>query len=129
MGYLLLNTMLYLSMLVAGDLPAPAPTPQMVLPGKVVYIVDGDTLDVEVHIVVRIRLLDCWAPEMRDSGGKESKEHLEEIATNKKCVVQIPLHQDLRKSFTFGRILGRVWAGGVDVSKSQVRNGYAKEDK
>ena len=32
---------------------------------KVLDVYDGDTVTVEVRTIARVRLLDCWAPEVR----------------------------------------------------------------
>ena len=44
----------------------------LTLPGNVLDVHDGDTVTVEVKRTLRIRLLDCWAPELRDAGGLEA---------------------------------------------------------
>jgi len=36
-------------------------------------VVDGDTITVELKIPVRVRLLDCWAPETRTKDAEEKK--------------------------------------------------------
>jgi len=60
------------------------------LPCKVVKVYDGDTVTVDVTIRCRVRLIDCWAPELRDPGGKESQKHLAQIALDKNGTLQIP---------------------------------------
>lgn len=107
--------------------------PTLNLPCEVLEVYDGDTATVQVKINVRVRLLDCWAPELR-AGGKASREHLKEIApVGKEGVLQIPLGGATRLDdlFTFGRILGDVWIDGESVVEQQIGAGHAwrtKED-
>ncbi len=110
---------------------APPPQPQLVLPGRVVRVVDGDTLDVEVTLRVRVRLLDCWAPEVRTEQGKKAAQRMRELVKDGKCrlVVPLPADGELRRCFTFGRVLGRVYCGGQDVGRQLVREGLASSHK
>jgi len=111
----------------------------------VTRVIDGDTLEVETRKVLRIRLLDCWAPESRidpripedeqleeKERGLRSKERLEEIAGGKEVIVHIPLDGDLSQVITMGRLLGRVWLADdptESLSEKQVRGGYATKTK
>jgi endonuclease YncB( thermonuclease family) len=85
-----------------------------IFPGRVAKIIDGDTLDVVVERTIRIRLLDCWAPETRGAERPEglvAKKFLRAIAAKGAEVsVSVPIEQDERfgEAMTFGRILGRV---------------------
>lgn len=104
-------------------------------PAKVVRVVDGDTLEVEVTRVVRIRMLDCWAPETRTRDIEEklrgfaAKTHLEEMAQNQQVKVFIPVKpgQKVGDSFSFGRALGQVWLNGetTSLSEKMVTAGHA----
>lgn len=128
------------SFFVYGD-EAPAPARQVkpphgiTFPAKVVRVVDGDTIEVEVTRVVRIRLLDCWAPETRTRDNEEklrgfaAKGFLEERAQNKPVTVFIPVEpgQKVGDSFSFGRALGHVWLDGEgrSLSETMVSSGHA----
>lgn len=111
----------------------------LTIPGEVVRVIDGDTLEVEVRRVVRIRLLDCWAPETRTTDlaekeqGLQAKAYLEGIAANKSVKVHIPFDRDGKfgDSLTFGRALGYVWVEGdlVSLSEQMVRSGHATKDR
>jgi endonuclease YncB( thermonuclease family) len=105
--------------------------------GKVVAWVDGDTLTTDLTLRVRIRLLDCWAPEVRGlqkAAGLKSKAKAMEICPPGSDVrIYIPYDGRLDHSFTFGRVLGRMWVREddrwVDVSKEMVATGFATKNK
>lgn len=110
--------------------------------GRVVNVVDGDTLDVVIDAPrVRIRLLDCWAPESRTrdleekARGLAAKVRLQELIGDQSVVIFIPTADTLAKSLTLGRVLGRVWLdidgdGKLDdVSAVMVAEGHATADK
>lgn len=103
--------------------------PQLVLPCRVVSVHDGDTLTAEVTLRANIRLLDCWAPELRDVGGVESRAKLTELASGKTGLLTIPLGNDVGDSLTFSRVLGRIEIDGRDVSKQMVESGRATKTK
>ncbi len=127
--------------------PAQGPADGVPLPGwttqaKCLRVIDGDTLEVEVRRVFRVRLLDCWAPESKidprvneadqvaeKKAGQAAKENLRKLAEGKDCIVQIPGDVDVAKAITMGRWLGRVWVGDVELSEAQVRGGFAETKK
>lgn len=107
---------------------------------QVVRVVDGDTLDVEVRYQLRVRLLDCWAPESRTSDAAEkarglaAKAHLEELApAGSQAVVFIPGSSDgsLAELLTLGRVLGHVWINPDphSLSERQRTAGHAARTK
>lgn len=110
---------------------AAADEPRIVLPVRVERVVDGDTLDVTVEIRARVRLLDCWAPEAGTETGAASTGYLQKLAESKRGWLSIPIGEGngLQSLFSFGRILGRVSVGSVDVSEEQVRAGHATKEK
>jgi endonuclease YncB( thermonuclease family) len=102
----------------------------------VTKVIDGDTLEVEISRKVRVRLLDCWAPESRgedSSLGKAAREHLRQMVTGHSVVCQFPASPDgeVQDIFTFGRVLGRVWRAkdGVNLSEQMVKDGFACKEK
>lgn len=111
----------------AGD---PPPEPALTYPGQVVNVVDGDTVDVAVTVVVRIRLLDCWAAESRTTDDHEkqfgvaAKQALVDLASDKPVVLSLPLSVDsenrveAKKALSLDRSLGRVWLN--DGSKMEL---------
>ena len=111
---------------------------------KVVRVVDGDTVDVEITRKIRVRLLDCYAPETRtkDSAEKikgfESKKYLHNMLTEgfyndlaarkkKQVTLFIPADEqgEIKDNFTFNRVLGRLFINGEDVSELMVEAGKA----
>jgi len=100
-------------------------------------VVDGDTLDVHLLIPVRVRMLDCWAPEITGAQkpeGKASKLALEELApVGSHVVVNVPTgHVDAMAGvLTFGRVLGNVYKPGEESSLSElmVGMGFATKEK
>ncbi|MAT51133.1 MAG: hypothetical protein CMK32_08120 [Porticoccaceae bacterium] len=113
------------------------PKPGIAARAEIQDIIDGDTLDVVLKIPVRIRLLDCWAPETRGHEapeGKRSKEALDRLIDGRDAaLVHIPT-EDAHKFgdvLTFGRVLGNVWIGEdqESLSEKMVAEGFAKAKK
>lgn len=82
----------------------------------VLRAVDGDTVIVQFGSdrQWRIRLLDCWCPEMNTKAGKEAKKTAEEfIEAADSISVFIPLRDSprdvLNEIVTMGRLLGYVY--------------------
>ena len=116
-----------------AERPLPSlPAPMIRVPAFVNEVHDGDTLTVHVEFSMRVRLLDCWAPELREGEpGRRSKVNLIKLAAQKPCVVEVPLWDDIGKSTSLGRILGRVTVIGhdSDLSTQQVEGGFATSKK
>jgi endonuclease YncB( thermonuclease family) len=91
------------------------------LAGRVVGITDGDTLTLlfEGHQQVRIRLAEIDAPESRQPYGNRARQELSDLAFGKDVTVTV---RDIDR---YGRTVGRVYAGSVDVSAEMVRQGAA----
>ena len=97
-------------------------------------VLDGDTLDVELVLPCRVRLLNCWAPELHTEEGKKSKDALCTLSPEgSRVVLQIPTTdaQNVKDVFTFGRVLGNIWREGDEdsISHLMVINGHAKPSK
>jgi micrococcal nuclease len=91
-----------------------------IIVGKVVGIVDGDTLDVlQSNVQYRIRLLDIDSPEKGQAFGKAAKKILSDMVFGKvvKC---ISTGKDRNQ-----RHLATVYLDGKDVNLSMVLIGYA----
>jgi endonuclease YncB( thermonuclease family) len=92
-----------------------------VIQGRVVGIADGDTITVldaskSQH---RIRLQGIDAPESRQAFGARSKQHLSDLVFNKEVSIE------WEKRDRYGRVLGKVLAGGRDACLAHVRAGMA----
>lgn len=90
------------------------------LEGKVVSVIDGDTIKILIERkTITIRLEGIDAPESKQSFGAKSKQALAKLLAGKSVVVQVT-GQDKYK-----RKLGRVLLDGVNVNATQVENGWA----
>lgn len=90
------------------------------LQGKVVHIADGDTLTVLVdHKQVKVRLAEIDAPESHQDYGQRAKQALGNLVFGKVVLVA-----DDGKD-RYGRTIGRVRLGSLDVNAEMVRTGYA----
>jgi endonuclease YncB( thermonuclease family) len=109
--------LLVASLLLSTALTALAET----LAGEVVGLADGDTLTVldQSKAQHRIRLAGIDAPEKRQPFGDRSRQHLASLTFRKQVVV------DWHKADRYGRIVGKVTVGEVDVGLEQVRAGMA----
>jgi endonuclease YncB( thermonuclease family) len=91
-----------------------------VLDGRVTHVADGDSLSICVeHREVRIRLISIDAPEYQQPFGVEARKSLADLCENKQARV------DSAKEDQYGRKLGQVSCGGIDVNAEQVRRGMA----
>lgn len=93
----------------------------LILTGKVVSVTDGDTLTLLTpeKKQVKVRLDGIDAPERKQPYGTEAREHLATMVFQKDVKVEV-LGKD-----RYGRTIGKVKAGRVDVNKNMVREGYA----
>jgi len=138
-----LHTSLFLLVL-AVTLPA-QDAAQTVFPSKpqpgytadctIYRVIDGDTVELEIKHRIRVRLLNCWAPESRTTDAEEkvrglaAKQHLIDLAkVGAEGTVSIPAGYDLSQTQTLNRLLGYVWIKGQDKSLNeiQVQSGHAK---
>lgn len=88
--------------------------------GPVVSVTDGDTLVVlQEGRRTLIRLVEIDAPERGQPFGKASTESLAALCATKMARVE------WNNVDAYNPILGRVWCGGTDANKEQVRRGMA----
>ncbi len=110
------------SFLLAAFLALPGPSVLAEqLAGRVVGVVDGDTLDVLTmeKVLHRIRVDGIDAPERRQAFGNVSKNSLSDLAFEKDVLVQVD------KRDRYGRMVGKVTHQGLDLGLMQVRRGLA----
>ncbi|MDS4030392.1 MAG: thermonuclease family protein [Candidatus Contendobacter sp.] len=91
------------------------------LTGRVVAVADGDTLTVlvEGNRQVKIRLVGIDAPEYDQPFGQKSRQSLSELTFGRTATVAV------QKTDDYGRVVGTVTVGGVNVEAEQVRRGLA----
>ena len=92
--------------------------------GKVVAISDGDTLTLLVpdgasFKQVKVRLGEIDTPESRQPYGQRAKQALSDLAFNQQARVVV---QDTDR---YGRTVGRVYVGSLDVNAEMIRQGAA----
>lgn len=89
--------------------------------GRVVGVLDGDTIDVldAGKVQHRIRLSGIDAPEKKQPFGNRSKESLSALAFDK--IVDV----ETKKQDRYGRQIGKVLVNGQDVNLVQVERGMA----
>jgi endonuclease YncB( thermonuclease family) len=108
--------------------------PGLCLPAKCANVVDGDTIDVMVQFKVRIRLENCWCPEIhgpQKEAGIRAKVAMQKLAEGQPGYVMIPWKDSLKDMLTLDRVVGSFMANGIDVGKEQVfkkRAGKTKEE-
>lgn len=101
-------------------------------------VIDGDTIDVLLTLPVRVRLLNCWSPEVRGptaAKGVKAKRFVESILAAMpdppSVVVSIPSGQAdaLGDVLTFGRVLGDVFVDGQSLAELIIHAGHGTREK
>ena len=118
------------------------PSPSVNTQATIKSVYDGDTVVVVFHKEARIRMLDCWAKEIRTTDpiekeeGLKAKKFLQSILQEgDEVLVQIPTTHRLQDSMTFGRLLAYLWKdvdgdGKMEnLSEEMVKQGYATQEK
>jgi len=104
--------------------PKPSACPRSVglcIERNVTRVIDGDTLDVEGTL--RIRLVLVNAPELNASGGPESKDYLTSLCLGSKALVD---EDDLQiGDDPYGRVLAVVYCGGTNANALMISSGHA----
>ncbi len=104
----------------AASVSAAAPKPKMTLSGKVVAVLDGDTVVlVSEGRKFRVRLYGIDAPESVQEYGAESGRKLRSLVQGKTVTL------DVMDIDSYGRAVSRVRMGDFDVNQEMVRNGAA----
>ena len=104
--------------------PKPSACPRSVglcIERNVTRVIDGDTLDVEGAL--RIRLVLVNAPELNALGGPESKDYLTSLCLGSKALVD---EDDLQiGDDPYGRVLAVVYCGGTNANALMISSGHA----
>lgn len=92
---------------------------------QVVGITDGDTLTAidNEQKQYKVRLSDIDAPEKHQDFGEKSKQTLSNLVFNKNVKI------DIKQIDKYGRFIGRIYVGNIDVSLEMVRLGMAHHYK
>ena len=92
-----------------------------VLIGKVVHISDGDTITVlnQSKEQFKVRLYGIDAPESKQAFGNVAKKHLSSIVSGKEVKVE------WKSKDRYGRLLGKVFVGDLDVNLKMLKDGLA----
>lgn len=90
-------------------------------PGQVVSVTDGDTIKVldPAGQQVKVRLYGIDTPEKKQSFGQAATKHTANMIAGKTVEIE-EVDRD-----RYGRIVGIVLVGGVNVNQELVKNGYA----
>lgn len=87
---------------------------------EIVGITDGDTLTALIKgKEAKVRLAQIDAPEKGQPFGSTAKQALSDLAYGKDCEIEA-VDQD-----RYGRLVGQVVCGGLDVNAEMVRTGHA----
>lgn len=90
------------------------------LHGRVLRIVDGDTIDVRLDSGrIRVRLQGIDAPEHDQPGGREATQFLRQHLNDRDVQLE-PVSQD-----QYGRLVAIVHSGGMNLNRELVRAGHA----
>ena len=118
----------------AEDIPT---EPTYLYRAVVVRVVDGDTIDVDIDLGFyvwirkqRIRLFGIDAPEIRGETRQEglaATEHLKSLIEGETIILRTVKGIDGGdRDDSFGRWLGTIYHGDMDVNAEMVRSGHAK---
>lgn len=104
-----------------GTIPVAAFAAVESFEGKVVKVIDGDTLQIldNQNSNIRVRLYGIDAPESKQAWGQKSKQALSTAVAGK--TVKIVNHGP----DVYGRELGTIWLDGYDINASMVDSGLA----
>jgi len=93
----------------------------------ILRVVDGDTvhaqvdLGLETYRRIKLRLLNVYAPELREPGGPEARDYLRALVDGKSVVVRT----EKDRTEKYGRYLCTILLDGQDVNARLVETGHA----
>lgn len=92
-----------------------------IIHGRVVGVFDGDSVTVidSKKTQFKIRLAGIDAPEKAQAYGQKAKESLSELVFGKQVDVE------WSKQDRYGRTVGKIMLGGVDINLEQIKRGMA----
>ncbi len=110
--------------------PPPPPPPEasacpnsvgLCIERTVSRVLDGDTLEVEGGLRIRLVLVD--APELRETGGPEAGDYLTSLCLGKQSLVDEDDSQI--GDDPYGRVLAVVYCGGTNANAAMISSGHA----
>ena len=108
------------------------------LPCTVTRVIDGDTVEVTLPgstRVLKVRLLDCWAPEQGTARGDLATAYAEDVIDAAESThLFVPAPEDVKDIigdlFSLGRLLGHVFISSTEtLSERMVTTGHAKRKR
>lgn len=104
----------------------PVPVISYAYKAELVKVVDGDTIDVRIDLgfnvwtVQRLRLLNTYAAEHNDTGGKKHTENLQVLlkGIDTKHALLVQTIKDKRDKY--GRMLADIWVGQLHINSTQM---------
>lgn len=118
-----------------------APRPGLSTEVKIVRVIDGDTVEVEITRRFPVRLvhenergLHFNADEKNTTSGKAAKKFLENLIYDdepgefKEIILFIPAGQSINLTDinSFNRLLGEIWVDGEKVTETMIAHGHAR---
>jgi micrococcal nuclease len=101
--------------------PPPLAAQDIILPGRVLRIIDGDTVRVSLSSgPISIRLHATDAPERRQPWGPEATAALSQRIAGREVEIEVIEQRD-----GYGRMVARIFVDGRDVNAWLVRQGHA----
>ena len=116
--------------------------------GHLIRVIDGDTVEVAITRKVRVRLRNCWAPELEpieqrrqwarlndipEGTGMASQQHLSQLAKGYQVRVFVAGSPDDEFSdvTSMGRLVGDVYLlkDNTNLAAAQVQAGHATKEK
>ena len=91
------------------------------LEGKVTYVVDGDTLDIN-DIRIRLSLVDT--PERGEDGYQEAKNFVKDLCLKKEG--QVDIDDGQHRGDRYGRDIGIVYCDGINLNAALMENNLAR---
>lgn len=119
MSFVNFKAVLFLVLLYLALLPLSAAAQEHI--GRVVGVSDGDTLTIlnDRKQQIKVRLAEIDTPESAQPYGTRAKQELSRLVHGKTVIVKV---RDIDR---YGRTVGRVYAGDIDVNAEMIRLGAA----
>lgn len=98
------------------------PEPGITVDARVIRVLDGDTIEVEIKRCFKVRFKDYNAAELNTMTGKEAKDLLiKQFEDNNNVTLFIPTHSGdrLMDFHSFERVVADVWHEGKQLNANQ----------